>query len=177
MGDAGEVIVELLPGRYVLGCVSRGKDRHRHAATGEAKLVVVVADPARGTPDAHAAPGRATAPVMTQEVRMVDFAYVGPDRWRAGRHVLGVRNVGPQDHQLRLVRLRPGSTLQSWATADDPDAHATDVAGVARTGAGRVAYLEVELPPGDYVAYCLIPDPRTRKPHVELGMLRAIRVE
>lgn len=61
--------------------------------------------------------------------------------------------------------------------ADDPDAHATNVAGVARLDAGRVAYLPVALPAGDYVAYCLIRDPRTGRAHVELGMFRAIRVE
>lgn len=177
MGDSGEVIVELAPGRYVLGCVARGKDRHRHAAIGEAKLVVVVGSAAHGTPAARGGAPRTAPPVMTQEVRMVDFAYVGPDRWPPGRHVLGVRNDGQQDHQLRLVRLRPGSTIQSWAMADEPSAHGTEVAGVARTGAGRVAYLEVDLPPGEYVAYCLIAVPGTRNQHIDLGMLRAIRVE
>jgi hypothetical protein len=114
---------------------------------------------------------------MTQAVRMVDFAYPGPDRWAAGSHVLGVSNEGPQDHQLRLARLRPGSTVGDWMKAEDPGEHATDVAGVARLGAGAVAYLPVELPAGDYVAYCVIPDARSGRPHVELGMFRAIHVE
>jgi hypothetical protein len=181
IGDSGEVIVELTPGRYVLGCVARGDDKHRHATTGEAKLVVVTGrrelaggarDGARG-----GARGGAARPVMTQAVRMVDFAYPGPDRWAAGSHVLGVSNEGPQDHQLRLARLRPGSTVGDWMKAEDPGEHATDVAGVARLGAGAVAYLPVELPAGDYVAYCVIPDARSGRPHVELGMFRAIHVE
>ena len=173
IGDSGEVIVELTPGRYVLGCVARGADKHRHATTGEAKLVVVTG----GAGIAGGVRGGAAPPVMTQAVRMVDFAYPGPDRWAAGSHVLGVSNAGPQDHQLRLARLRPGSTVGDWMRADDPGAHATDVAGVARLGAGRVAYLPVELPAGDYVAYCLIPDPRSGRAHIDLGMLRAIHVE
>jgi hypothetical protein len=174
IGDSGTVLVELTPGRHVLGCVARGADEHRHATTGETRLLVVVED-------AHAATRTGVppmpAPTATQEVRMADFAYVGQDRWQAGRHVLAVRNAGAQDHQLRLARLRPGATLRDWTTADDPGKVATDVAGVARLGAGQVAYLPVELPAGEYVAYCLVPDPRSRRPHVMLGMMRAIHVQ
>lgn len=107
---------------------------------------------------------------------MTDFAYTGPDRWPAGRHVLAVRNVGPQDHQRRLARLRPGAALLDWIDADDLRQLATDVAGVARLGAGQVAYLPVELPAGDYLAYWVVPDPRSRRPHVMLGMMRTIHV-
>lgn len=107
---------------------------------------------------------------------MVDFAYVGEERWQAGPHVLRVENSGRQEHQLRLVRLPPGSSLQDWLNADDPGEVGTAVAGVARLGPGAVAYLPVELPAGAYVAYCLIPDAASGRPHVELGMLRAIQV-
>jgi hypothetical protein len=39
------------------------------------------------------------------------------------------------------------------------------------------AYLPVDLVAGSYVIYCLIPDAASGRPHVELGMLRAIQVE
>ena len=61
--------------------------------------------------------------------------------------------------------------------ADDPDQHATAVAGLARLGPGAEAYLPVELPTGAYVIYCLIRDPASGRPHVELGMLKAIQIE
>jgi uncharacterized cupredoxin-like copper-binding protein len=51
------------------------------------------------------------------------------------------------------------------------------VAGVARLGPGAVAYLPVELPPGTYVLYCLTPDAASGRPHIQLGMFRAIEVE
>lgn len=57
-----------------------------------------------------------------------------------------------------------------------PDTVATAFVGMARVGPGDVAYLPVDLTSGAYVAYCLVPDARTRQPHVELGMLRQIRV-
>ena len=78
------------------------------------------------------ASGREIPPAATQEVGMVDFAYVGPDRWPAGSHVLRVENRGRQEHQLRLARLHPRSSVQDWLESEDPNDHAAAVAGVAR---------------------------------------------
>lgn len=169
VGDIGDVVVQLTPGRYVLGCVRRGRGGHRHASSGEAKVLVVT--------NARVTAGRDSPPAATQEVQLVDFAYIGPDRWPAGSHMLRVQNGGHQEHQLRLARLRPGSSLDDWMNAGDPGDIATPVAGVARLGPGAVAYLPVELPAGAYVAYCLITDPASGREHIKLGMLRAIQVE
>jgi hypothetical protein len=166
VGDTGEVIMKLIPGRYLLGCVMRGEDGHRHLVTGESRLVTVA-----GT----AMAARDSAPVMTQEVGMVDFAYVGPERWTAGTHLLRVDNRGQQDHQFRLARLEPGSTLQQWMESEGQTG--TAVAGVARLGPGGVAYLPVTLAPGTYVAHCLITDPGSGRPHALMGMVRTITVE
>lgn len=169
VGAQGEVIVHLAPGVYVLACVRRGADGHRHARTGESKILYVRA--AEAADSAFAAP-----PPSTQAVRMVDFAYVGSEHWAPGAQLLRIENTGPQDHQLRLARLREGRTLQAWMTADDPDTVVTAVVGMARVGAGEVAYLPIDLTPGSYIAYCLVTDGATKRPHVELGMLRAIQV-
>jgi hypothetical protein len=163
VGDSGTAVLELSPGLHVVACVSRRDPTHRHAGSGEARRLVV--RPARGV---------APAPAPTDTVPMTDFAFPGADRWRSGRRVLAVRNDGRQDHQLRLARLRDGTTLREWVASEGESG--TDVAGMARLGAGRTAYLPVELPPGEYVAYCMVPDARTRQPHVSLGMMRAIHV-
>ena len=169
VGDSGDVIVRLEPGFYVLGCVRRGMDNHRHASTGEMKVLHVRnTEPAA----AHSAP-----PATAGEIRLVEFAYVGPDTWPAGAQMLRVENTGAQDHQLRLFRLRPGSSIRDWLNAEDPASHGEAVAGVARIGPGQVAYLPTTLAPGSYVAHCLIQDPRTKTAHIELGMFRAIQVE
>lgn len=169
VGAHGDVIVHLTPGVYVLACVRRGADGHRHAHAGEAKLLVVASPTAADT--MFAAP-----PASTQTVNMVDFAYIGPDQWTRGAQVLKIENTGKQDHQLRLVKLREGATVSSWMQADDPDTVATAVVGMARVGAGQTAYLPVDLAPGAYIAYCLVADGTTKRPHVDLGMLRAITV-
>ena len=48
---------------------------------------------------------------------------------------------------------------------------------MARLGPGAIAYLPVELSPGEYVLYCLVSDPATGRPHIELGMFRSIQVQ
>lgn len=169
MGARGDAVLHMTPGLYVLACVRRGKNGHRHASSGESRVLHV-----RSVASADSA--FASPPPSTHVVRMVDFAYVGPDRWAAGVQSLRIENTGQQDHQFRLVRLREGVTLQQWMTADDPNTMATPVAGMARVGSGEVAYLPVDLLPGSYVAYCLIPDATSKRPHVEMGMLRAIQV-
>jgi hypothetical protein len=168
IGDTGEVIIQLTPGRYILGCVRRGSNRHRHAATGESRMLVVTQAPGIA--------GRDSAPAANQSMRLVDFAYVGPDRWRDGPQVLRVENTGNQDHQLRLVQLPPGTTATEWMNAEDPGEIGTPVAGVARMGPGTIAYLPLDLSGGTYVAYCLITDPGSGREHVLMGMMKAIQV-
>ena len=169
VGDTGEVVIHFTPGRYLVGCVRRGDDGHRHLGSGEARLVIV--------PSGRADSAAAAPPVASDTIRMVDFAYAGPERWAAGPQMLRVENAGRQDHQVRLARLRTGASVSDWLGAEEPGDVATAVAGVARTGPGEAAYLPVDLPPGEYVMYCLVADPGSGEPHVALGMLRAIRVE
>jgi hypothetical protein len=169
VGARSDVVLHLTPGVYVLACVRRGDDGHRHTTRGESTTLHV-----RSTMSANAA--LAAPPANAQDVRLVDFAYVGPDRWASGVQWLRIENAGKQDHQLRLARLRDGASLKDWITAGDPDTVATTVTGMARIGPSEVAYLPVDLTPGTYVVYCLIPDLKTHRVHVELGMLREIHV-
>ena len=169
VGDTGEVVIHFTPGSYLVGCVRRGDDGHRHLGTGEARFVTV--------PRGRAGSMATDPPVATDTIRMVDFAYAGPARWTSGPRMLRVENAGQQDHQIRLARLRAGASVSDWLEAEEPGDVATAVAGVARLGRGEVAYLPGDLPPGNYVMYCLVADPASGEPHIALGMLKAIRVE
>ena len=167
VGDSGEVTLYLTPARYLIGCVSRGEDGHRHLAGGEWKVMDVLRSRGR----------RASEPLADHEVRMVDFAYAGEATWPAGEQVIQVVNRGRQEHQLRIDRLHPGVSLQAWLTAADSVEVSTPVAGAARMGPRRTVFLPVSLEPGAYVIYCLVPDYISGRMHVELGMFRAIKVE
>lgn len=140
VGDSAEVHLDLTPGNYLVLCPVRGADRHRHSAAGESRLITVV--------DAGTTTRRAP-PTSVVELSMGDFAYTGAQRWPAGRQMVRVRNIGEQDHQVRMARLGPGMS----------------------------AYFPAALRPGRYVVYCLISDRASGNPHVMLGMFREIVVE
>jgi len=169
IGDSGEVVIELAAGRYLFGCVSRGPDGHRHISLGEGAVVVVR--------DAPIAAERQRPPAAAIELTLTDFAYVGTGTWPSGPQMIRIANTGHEDHQLRLVRLREGATIGAWMAAEDPEALADPVVGMARLGPGGVAYLPADLGPGHYVAYCLITDPASGRQHVEMGMLREFIVD
>ena len=167
VGDTGQVIVHLTAGRYVIACMRAGADGQRHLHAGETAMLTV-----RG----KAKKARAAAPHASQVVRMVDFAFVGDDQWKAGPQLIRVENNGHQDHQLRIVRLRDGASMSDWINAPNPGAFAVPVVGLARTGAGEVAFLPVNLAPGSYVAHCLVTDQTSGRQHIALGMYRLIEV-
>lgn len=167
--DTGDVALDLKPGRYVLACMRRGADGHRHLSAGESKPFVVVAR--------RAGARTAAAPVPTATVRMIDFAYTGPERWRSGDHWVRVTNEGKEDHLVLVARLRDGATLRDWTSVPDPNRIARPLAGAARMGPGTVTFLHLSMESGRYVLYCLIPHAPTGKTHVALGMFREIIVE
>jgi hypothetical protein len=166
----GEVVMDLAPGRYVLACMVRDTiDAKRHLAMGEAKSFVV-------TPKVNHA--TAKAPRADTEVRMLDFAYRAPERWRRGAQWVRVSNEGKEDHLLLIARLRDGATLREWTTAKITDTVvAKPVTGVARTSPGGVVYLPLALSPGRYVLYCRIQHAASGVLHEKLGMFKQIDVE
>ena len=164
-GDTSEVIVRLTPGRHALACLMRNATGHRHAGEGEWRDLVVTGDPV---------PAR--EPEATVTVTMIDFAFGGPAEWQAGPHLVRAVNDGAQDHLFILHRLNDGVTLRQWIDAEKPGQLSQRVGGLARTGPGQAAYFPAALSPGTYVLVCLIPDAASGRAHVELGMLREIRV-
>ncbi len=165
VGDTGEAILDFTPGRYLLACVSRGEDGHRHLAAGEARLLVATAAPP------------APAPSGTVRLELRDFAYGGPDRWPAGPARLEIVNLGRQDHQVRIAHLKEGVSIRDWLHADDPGDVALTEVGMARMGPGTTAFLDVQLARGAYVLYCLVADPASGRQHVDLGMVRPMQVD
>lgn len=165
IGEVGEIVLDLTPGVYVLACLLRGDDGHRHAMAGEVRMVHVAGQRHDAEP-----PGDA---IM---LSMRDFIYYTDAPWPAGAQTLHVINDGREDHQLRIDRLDAGVTLNDWLRADDKSTVAEPFAGVARTSPGQAAYLPVLLEPGTYVLYCLIPAARSDAIHAEIGMIRAVVV-
>jgi hypothetical protein len=124
-------------------------------------------------------------------VRLLDFSFALDTPITSGRHSLRVENAGVEPHDLVMLKLAPGRTLEDVQTAMNPerarrDASVRDSApsfeslgtgagGVAAMGPGMQSFIEANFTPGDYVLMCMATAPDGRS-HIEHGMIRQVRV-
>jgi hypothetical protein len=84
-------------------------------------------------------------------------------------------------HEADIVRLSDGVTAEQYIAWLDGGEVGTPPARVV-TGAGsfvkgRVVWMSAELPPGRYLLICQEPEPKSGKPHYELGMVWEFEVK
>ena len=162
----------LAPGHYVAVCLIPGPDEIPHLMKG-------MIQPFEVTPGASAAGD--VLPAAQDTVRLVDYSFEFSRPLTAGRHTIVVENAGPQPHELVLLRLAPGKTLQdfgTWATTGQmkgpPPAMPLGGIGVMnRDGRGEFS---VELTPGEYGVICFVPDAKDGKLHLMHGMMQQFKV-
>lgn len=157
--------VPLTPGHYAALCVIPGPDGVPHIMKGMYRDLVV-------TPTTQPASLSRSRPQAT--ITLTDYAFQTSGRLAAGVHLVLVRNVAKQSHELEMARLLPGKTpadLAAWAEkmAGPPPAHF--IGGISPLGAGHENELTLGLTPGHYVMLCFVPDARDGKPHVAHGMV------
>ncbi len=112
-----------------------------------------------------------------------DYAFTSPDTVPPGETVITFRNDGTVRHELKLIALRPGSTLRTvlplamidsgWSAYREP------TSGILTAGPGAVTpgRLLVTLESGrTYLLICAFADSETAPLHSELGMVRALHV-
>lgn len=158
-------------GSYAWIClVNPPPDRMPHVMKGMAHPFVVRANGA--TAASRAAPEAAVV------IRLVDYAFSVSAPLTAGRHMIRVENAGAEPHEVGLMRLAPGKTMQdleAWMQTFQGPPPASSVGGVSSLAANTEAYFEADLTPGDYVLICLVTAPDGR-PHTEHGMIHHIRI-
>jgi hypothetical protein len=147
--------------------------------------------PAAGVPatPATTAPPAATtasttavaAPEATEvAVGFADHSFTMPATIPAGLVRFTATNNGAEDHQLVMARVRDGLTpaqvLATFATDQAAAVQQVDFyAGPNEVGPGATATSEVVLPPGQYLALCVIPSP-DGVPHAAKGMVSVVEV-
>jgi hypothetical protein len=124
----------------------------------------------------------AEAPTADFTAQLADFAFIMPDTIPAGSHVWHIENVGAQWHELLVVKLEDGMTLQGLMDI----IHESDQQGPppldmetwwAPMGAGKQAWVTWDLPAGQYAVICSLPDVAGEMaPHTALGMVRVLIV-
>lgn len=168
-GDSTGMIGNLVPGRYVVMCfISDPADGVMHLAKGMMHEVVV-AGPAN----------TASAPTADGEIRMHDFGYTIPPL-SAGTHTLHIVNDGPQTHELELIRLDEGATVEQFLAAFQPGAKGPppgrSIGGPGALSKGLDNYWTVSLEPGSYAVLCFVPDSADGQPHIMKGMVQSFSV-
>lgn len=172
-GQSQTAIVDFSrPGTYLELCLVPDADGVPHFALGMARFFQV-------TPAATPVARPTIEPDLT--VRLVDFGYVFPSEIKPGPQVWEVVNDGPQPHEMLLMRVVDGVTVEqalaslAEETPTGPPL-AIPVGGVQGLQAGLSNYLDLDLAPGNYIVVCHIPDPATGQPHLALGMISVFTV-
>lgn len=121
------------------------------------------------------------------EIKGVDFGFEGAESsYEAGEYRFKFPNEGKEQHELVLVKKRPG-VKESFdqlleLPEDKADAKLEFLAG-DDAAPGEETFINADLTPGDYLMICFIPEGSLPgkegkgKPHFELGMKREFKVE
>lgn len=166
-----EVRVDLAPGTYLLACFVPSPDGVPHLAKGMLKPLQVVG---------YASAASASEPQVSASLTARDFAFEMPAELAAGRATYKVTNLGPQPHEVGVIKLAPGATLQdalAFYSAPGGPQPFQSIGGINGLGAGNSGFMTLDLQPGSYAAVCLIPDPSTGLAHVDLGMIHPFVVK
>jgi hypothetical protein len=160
----------LEPGNYAWYCPMNIEDGVPHVFGKGMARPFVVQPPESPTPK--------RGPQSTLVIQLSDYAFTLSAPVTAGRHVIKLENVGVEPHELGLIRLAPGKTLEdfrAWARDFQGPPPGQVLGGVNALATGAEAYFEVELTPGDYVLLCFVTAPDGR-PHADHGMIQGLRV-
>jgi hypothetical protein len=168
-GDSTNATAVLTPGNYMLVCFLSGADGKPHLMKGMTRQMVVKA----------AGPAMAM-PAGDVTITAKDYAFDVSAPITAGRHTIRMVNVGPQLHEIGLLRVAPGKTMAqvgAWMQSDmkGPPPF-MPMGGIAGLSVGQTANFTTTFAPGDYILICFVPDAKDGKPHVAHGMMLPFKV-
>ncbi|MCC6316561.1 MAG: hypothetical protein IT361_02630 [Gemmatimonadaceae bacterium] len=125
----------------------------------------------------------AVAPEQVIEVVGTEYAFVTPDSVNAGRTVFRLRNTGKVLHEMIILRLRPGSSVQDLLRAREagrstqPFLDGGSAVLFAPPGELGDHEITVDLEPGrTYALWCQFSDSAGRPEHYTLGMFKPLHV-
>jgi len=165
-GASQTVTVDLTTGTYLLLCFVPDHEGTPHMALGQLASMEVV-EPAE--PRANV-----SQPKAGKVVKMLDFSYVLPAEVNAGSQVWEIVNEGDQPHEINLIKLANGKTMDDVAAfmhAPQGAPPFSNAGGLQGIDPGESGWLYLDLTAGTYVALCHIPDPASGHTHEELGMV------
>lgn len=167
-GDTAAATSDLPAGQYAMFCFVPSADGVPHLAKGMVRPLIVAGEPVG-----------AEAPAFDATIELNEFGFVVPEL-TAGTHTFRVTNTGQQTHEIEIVRLDDGATMEQYMAAVQPGATTPPpgrpVGGNGAISPGLSNYLTVDLAPGRYLLLCWVPDPADGAPHVMKGMVQEVEI-
>ncbi len=164
-GEQALAIVYLEPGEYVLLCGIPDSHGVPHVVHGMLKPLHVTAASLQPT----------EAPTADQAIALADFRFELSRPMAAGARTIHVINKGGQAHEVVLVKLAPGASVENFLDAFRPGVAFSPagrpIGGLVGLDPGREGYFQADFTPGKYGLICFLPDLTTRGPHFARGML------
>jgi len=169
-GTSLTVTLDLQPGQYVALCFVESSDGLPHLAKGMVDAFQVVGEAA----------GSAEPIEADLEIIAKDFMFDMPSTVPSGSQIWAVINEGPQPHELALVKLAEGMTMddvEAYFQSPEGAPPFLPAGGMQALSTGMTGWVYLDLEPGDYAVLCFVPDPTTGQPHIALGMIMPLTVE
>lgn len=167
-GETTTAMQVMEPGNYAVVCFVEGADHVPHLAKGMMKSLTVT--PGSGT---------TAEPNADVTLTLTDYAFNLSKPLVAGRQLIRVQNAATQPHEVVLVQLAPGKTMEDlakWVFEMKGPPPGKPMGGIPAFVAGKNSFFEANLTPGDYGMICFVPDAKDGKMHYQHGMTRQFKV-
>lgn len=168
-GGSAEAVVDLKAGQYAMICVIPSSvDGKLHMLKGMMHGLTVIEGAST-----------AAAPTPDVTIKLSDYAFDPSTPLTAGHHVIRVENAGPQPHEMVMVKLDAGKTMQDfaqWALKLQGPPPGQPMPGASPMSPGEANTLTVDLTPGEYGFICFVGDAKDGKPHLAHGMVKQFTV-
>ena len=170
-GASSDATLTLEAGHYALLCfVPSPGETAPHAMKGMVRALTVLP----GT-------SKATEPTADVTVTLADYGFTIDKPLTPGHHEVKVENTAAQAHELVLMELLPGKTMNDMSNWIERDLMkgappGRPIGGMSNIDKGRTGSFPVELHPGHYGMICFVPDGKDGKSHSMHGMTKEIEV-
>ena len=119
-------------------------------------------------------------PTADATISLVDYDFQIAPAITAGQKTIRIENHAAQDHEVVLVQLAPGKSIQdfvNWTNTMSGPPPGRPMSGIAGMAPGRHAFVSDNFTPGDYGLVCFVPDMKDEKPHFMHGMMKQFTVQ
>ena len=168
-GEMTAAMEVLQPGNYAVVCFVEGADHVPHLAKGMAKPLTVTASPNANM----------TEPNADVTLTLSDYTFTLSKPLAAGKQMIKVENAAEQPHEVVLVQLAPGRTIEDlskWVFDRKGPPPGKPIGGIPAFMKGQNTYFEANLTPGEYGMICFVNDAKDGKMHYLHGMTTQFKI-